>query len=244
MEKRELKRTAIYLLRHETTREPGQKGVFNGRKSNVDINKIGYLRAIKHLPEVLRDAKAKISLIITSPRVRAKNTISELARGVGRYYKVEVDKRLDVPLAGKDGKLEGVEYKSLKGIVEAAKIAYGPMNMKLGGGESKTDIANRTYESIKDHSFDKNNELIDGDLVACSHGENISALLRLAFDLNVRADKVPNGEPFRMYFDGETMELDKTFGWVAELDKKKLSRLSKKPKKVESFQEFAGMSYK
>ena len=189
----------IVLWRHGRT-EWNASGRFQGQ-TDIDLDEIGRAQAWE---SARRLAALEPDLLISSDLRRTRDTIAALAEITGRP--VQLDRRLRETFAGEWQGLTGAEIASRYPEEYKAWRAGDPL-LKVGGGETRQDVAERMAAAVRDIAARLAD---DGLAVLTSHGGaarlGIAALIGMPLERFTNIGGLSNGS--------WSMLRDTDQGWV------------------------------
>ena len=189
----------IVLWRHGRT-EWNASGRFQGQ-TDIDLDEIGRAQAWE---SARRLAALEPDLLISSDLRRTRDTIAALAEITGKP--VQLDRRLRETFAGEWQGLTGAEIASRYPEEYKAWRAGDPL-LKVGGGETRQDVAERMAAAVRDIAARLAD---DGLAVLTSHGGaarlGIAALIGMPLERFTNIGGLSNGS--------WSMLRDTDQGWV------------------------------
>jgi broad specificity phosphatase PhoE len=189
----------IVLWRHGRT-EWNASGRFQGQ-TDIDLDEIGRAQAWE---SARRLAALEPDLLISSDLRRTRDTIAALAEITGKP--VQLDRRLRETFAGEWQGLTGAEIASRYPEEYKAWRAGDPL-LKVGGGETRQDVAERMAAAVRDIAARLAD---DGLAVLTSHGGaarlGIAALIGMPLERFTNVGGLSNGS--------WSMLRDTDQGWV------------------------------
>jgi broad specificity phosphatase PhoE len=189
----------IVLWRHGRT-EWNASGRFQGQ-TDIDLDQIGRAQAWE---SARRLAALEPDLLISSDLRRTRDTIAALAEITGK--RVQLDIRLRETFAGEWQGLTGAEIASRYPEEYKAWRAGDPL-LKVGGGETRQDVAERMAAAVRDIAARLAD---DGLAVLTSHGGaarlGIAALIGMPLERFTNIGGLSNGS--------WSMLRDTDQGWV------------------------------
>ena len=189
----------IVLWRHGRT-EWNASGRFQGQ-TDIDLDEIGQAQAWE---SARRLAALEPDLLISSDLRRTRDTIAALAEITGKP--VQLDVRLRETFAGEWQGLTGAEIASRYPEEYKAWRAGDPL-LKVGGGETRQDVAERMAAAVRDIAARLAD---DGLAVLTSHGGadrlGIAALIGMPLERFTNIGGLSNGS--------WSMLRDTDQGWV------------------------------
>jgi glucosyl-3-phosphoglycerate phosphatase len=189
----------IVLWRHGRT-EWNASGRFQGQ-TDIDLDEIGRAQAWE---SARRLAALEPDLLISSDLRRTRDTIAALAEITGKP--VQLDARLRETFAGEWQGLTGAEIASRYPEEYKAWRAGDPL-LKVGGGETRQDVAERMAAAVRDIAARLAD---DGLAVLTSHGGaarlGIAALIGMPLERFTNIGGLSNGS--------WSMLRDTDQGWV------------------------------
>ena len=189
----------IVLWRHGRT-EWNASGRFQGQ-TDIDLDEIGRAQAWE---SARRLAALEPDLLISSDLRRTRDTIAALAEITGKP--VQLDVRLRETFAGEWQGLTGAEIASRYPEEYKAWRAGDPL-LKVGGGETRQDVAERMAAAVRDIAARLAD---DGLAVLTSHGGaarlGIAALIGMPLERFTNIGGLSNGS--------WSMLRDTDQGWV------------------------------
>jgi broad specificity phosphatase PhoE len=189
----------IVLWRHGRT-EWNASGRFQGQ-TDIDLDEIGRAQAWE---SARRLAALEPDLLISSDLRRTRDTIAALAEITGKP--IQLDRRLRETFAGEWQGLTGAEIASRYPEEYKAWRAGDPL-LKVGGGETRQDVAERMAAAVRDIAARLAD---DGLAVLTSHGGaarlGIAALIGMPLERFTNIGGLSNGS--------WSMLRDTDQGWV------------------------------
>jgi broad specificity phosphatase PhoE len=189
----------IVLWRHGRT-EWNASGRFQGQ-TDIDLDEIGRAQAWE---SARRLAALEPDLLISSDLRRTRDTMAALAEITGKP--IQLDERLRETFAGEWQGLTGAEIASRHPEEYKAWRAGDPL-LKVGGGETRQDVAERMAAAVRDIAARLAD---DGLAVLTSHGGaarlGIAALIGMPLERFTNIGGLSNGS--------WSMLRDTDQGWV------------------------------
>jgi len=160
--------TLVLLVRHGKT--PSTGSILPGRAPGLHLSDVGRGQAVIAAERIAGLERPPVA-VYASPLERTRETAQPIARALG--LRVRTAKGL---LECDFGTWTGRKLSALRKLSEWSQVQHAPSSFRFPGGESFSEMASRSWQTVVDLAADHPGETI----VAVSHADPIKAILSTA----------------------------------------------------------------